>query len=242
MIIVILKSLLMEKILHLWVSLPAFRWFTRHWMRVWKIPKSLEGYRALPLGPTPPSKQVMGQLPLHVNAQNKGEGLRGEMGLGLRVLAFSWVHSPISIGGNKVVIPETTCRLYLHWTIMDSTLFSDALPHTSCKTQVWQQTHSNKTQQISDTTLDSFLIHYKTCTAHDERPLNCAHVFIWLARLCSRSSMEFIVHAELNRASKASLWPHTPSHTRWPCASVCNCLAVWLADYLKRACLAEWLA
>ena len=70
-IIVIFKSLLMEKILHLRVSLPACG----------DSQGILGTLLGLPLHPY----RYWEPLPLHVNAQNEGEGLRGEIGLDLIV-------------------------------------------------------------------------------------------------------------------------------------------------------------
>ena len=58
----------------MWKYLPGIR--QAFWVPLGLKWGSENGYRALCLSPTPPSQKV------HVNAQNEGEGPRGEMGLG----------------------------------------------------------------------------------------------------------------------------------------------------------------
>ena len=89
-IIVIIKSLLMEKILHLWVSLPAgvsqgILGTAPSEVRVWKISVS-RAIQSEHLAPPLRPNRYWDNPALHVNAQNKGEGLSGAMGLGLDVL------------------------------------------------------------------------------------------------------------------------------------------------------------
>ena len=66
----------MEKILHLWISHPAGRWFARHSGYPYVVSEGLKNLRFALAQPRCPNS-YWDSRPLQVNVQNEGEGLRG---------------------------------------------------------------------------------------------------------------------------------------------------------------------